>query len=84
MKFSAIFKITTTRPLNALNQVSIAELAQFTEFEPAGFITAAQAADTALRSEWRFEYEPSDLEYLDFDGLCIFFKDGSSLTLVSR
>jgi len=79
MKISEAFKVTTTRPLNALNVVGIAELAQFTPFTPHDF--PFSAAWSALMNEWKFEYDMSDNEFQTMSGLKMFFKDGSSLTL---
>jgi hypothetical protein len=81
MKIVEVFKVTTTRPLNALNVVGIAELAQFTDFDPTSSVTKAAAAFHTLQYLWSWEYLNHDLEYLDFNGLRMFFKDGSSLTL---
>jgi hypothetical protein len=33
------------------------------------------------QGEWSWEYLQHDLEYLDFKGLRMFFKDGSSIKL---
>ena len=80
MKISEAFKVTTTRPLNALNVVGIAELAQFTDF-PAGGVFPVADADITIRNEWRFEVdEGHGLEYLTFKDARVVFKDGSSLT----
>ena len=80
MKICEAFKVTTTRPLNALNVVSIAELAQFTDF-PAGGVFPVADADITIRNEWRFEVDDGHgLERLTFKDACVVFKDGSSLT----
>lgn len=79
MKISEVFKVVTTRPLDALNVVGIAELAQFTNFVPHDF--PFSAAWQALANEWKFEYDMRDDEYQTMNGLQMFFKDGSSLTL---
>lgn len=79
MKISEVFKVTTTRPLDALNVVGIAELAQFTRFVPHSM--PASAAWQALAYEWSFEYDMRDDEYQTMTGLRMFFKDGSSITL---
>lgn len=79
MKISEAFKVTTTRPLNALTKVGIAELAQFTPFTLHSMPFAA--AWQALVNEWKFEYDMSDSEYQTMSGLLMFFKDGSSLKL---
>ena len=84
MKITDFFRTQYTRPLNALNTVSIAELAKFTDFDPKASRTPSASAWDAIRSEWVWEYIMSDLEYLDFNGLRMFFKDGSSLTLTER
>jgi hypothetical protein len=79
-----VFRATTSRPLSNLNVVSIAELAKFTAFDPKSGITVAQAADAAIRKEWKLEILMHDLEYLDWEGLRVFFTDGSSLTLEQK
>ena len=79
MKISETFKVITTRPLNALDKVGIAELAQFTQFIPHDF--PFSAAWQTLANEWKFEYEPRDDEYQTMSGLQMFFKDGSSIKL---
>lgn len=79
MKISEAFKVSTTRPLAALNVVSIAELAQFTPFTSRDFPFAA--AWEALMNEWKFEYDMRDDEFQTMTGLQMFFKDGSSITL---
>jgi len=79
MKLDKAFKITTTRPLNALDKVGIAELAQFTDVDVSGKYKVADAFNK-LYAEWSFEVLDSDLEFLDLHGARILFKDGSSLT----
>lgn len=79
MKISEVFKVTTTRPLNALNSVGIAELAQFTPITLHSM--PFSAAWQTLVNEWKFEYNPRDDEYQTMSGLSMFFKDGSSITL---
>jgi hypothetical protein len=81
MKICEAFLVEYSRPLNALDKVSIAELAQFTVFDPSSSITKAAAAFDTLQGEWSWEYLQHDLEYLDFKGLRMFFKDGSSIKL---
>lgn len=79
MKISNAFKVTTTRPLDALDKVGIAELAQFTNVDLSGKYKVADAFNT-IQDEWSFEVLPSDLEFLDLHGARVLFKDGSSLT----
>lgn len=79
MKLSDVFKVKYARPLDALKSVSIAELAQFTDFTPHNY--PFSAAWEALRKEWKFEYISSDNEYQTISGLKMFFKDGSSIEL---
>jgi len=79
MKISEVFKVTTTRPLDALNVVGIAELAQFTHFVPHAM--PFSSAWQALAYDWSFEYDMRDDEYQTLSGLKMFFKDGSSITL---
>ena len=79
MKISDVFKVITTRPLNALDKVGIAELAQFTPLILHDF--PFSAAWQTLVNEWKFEYDMRDDEYQTMNGLMMFFKDGSSITL---
>lgn len=79
VRMSEVFKVSTTRPLNALDKVGIAELAQFTHFALHDF--PLSAAWQALIDEWRFEYQARDDEFQTMSGLLMFFKDGSSLQL---
>ena len=79
MKISEAFKVSTTRPLSALDKVSIAELAQFTPFTAHDF--PFSAAWETLMSEWKFEYDMRDDEFQTMTGLQMFFKDDSSITL---
>ena len=82
VRLSEVFKVSTTRPLSALDKVSIAELAQFTHFTLHDFPFAG--AWSALMNEWKFEYDTRDDEYQMMSGLKMFFKDGSSLTLARK
>ncbi len=82
VRLSEVFKISTTRPLNALDKVGIAELAQFTHFTLHDF--PLFAAWSALMNEWKFEYDMRDDEFQTMSGLKMFFKDGSSLTLARK
>jgi hypothetical protein len=80
MKIADAFKVTTTRPLDALNVVSIAELAQFTEFEVNDKFPVAYA-DEAIRTEWRPELDyMHDMNHLDFKDARVVFVDGSTLS----
>lgn len=79
MKIADVFKVTTSRPLDALDKVGIAELAQFTHFTLHNM--PFSAAWQALIADWAFEYDPSDNEYQTLSGLKMFFKDGSSIML---
>jgi hypothetical protein len=84
MKICEAFKVSTTRPLSALNKVSIAELAQFTHTEICDKYPVAVAEDT-IRKEWNFEVEHyHDLNHLDFKKAILWFKDGSSLTFKTQ
>jgi hypothetical protein len=84
MKISELFNVTTTRPLHALNKVSIAELAQFTPTKICDKYPVAVAEDT-IREEWNFEVDHyHDLNHLDFNKAVVWFKDGSSLTFKSK
>lgn len=75
-------KFTTTRPLDALNKVGIAELAVFT---PLGDADTAQEVDAILRREWSWEIDQDHgLEYLDWRDGRIVFKDGSTITFVAK
>ena len=83
-KIADTFKVVTTRPLDALNSVGIAELAQFT-FVPTGGVFPVADADITVRKEWRFEVdEGHGLERLTFKDACIVFKDGSTLTFKTK
>ncbi len=82
VRLSEVFKVSTTRPLNALDKVSIAELAQFTHFTLHDF--PFSAAWSALMNEWKFEYDMRDDEFQTMSGLKMFFKDGSSLALARK
>lgn len=84
MKICEAFSVEYSRPLDAIDKVAIAELAQFTVFDPSSSITKAAAAFDALQCEWSWEYLQHDLEYLDFKGLRMFFKDGSSIKLKEK
>jgi hypothetical protein len=81
VKLADFFKVVITRPLNSLDKVSIAELAQFTEFDPKEGITMFASADLTLRREWPFEIKDTDLNNFDFNSLYLCFKDGSHLIL---
>jgi hypothetical protein len=83
-KIADEFRVVTTRPLNALNSVSIAELAQFTKFPVGGLFPVADA-DITIRNEWRWEVdEGHGLERLTFKDACVVFKDGSTLTFKTK
>jgi hypothetical protein len=85
MKISEAFKVTTTRPLDALDKVGIAELAQFTVFDPTSSITKVAAAFDTVYGEWSYEVDHfHDLNHLDFDKAVVWFKDGSSITFKSK
>ena len=79
VRLSEVFKVETTRPLAALDKVGIAELAQYTHFQPHAYPLAA--AWGALMNEWKFEYDMRDDEFQAMTGLQMFFKDGSSIKL---
>lgn len=79
MKIFDAFKVTTTRPMWDINSVSIAELAQFTDFQLHDL--PFSAAWQALVSDWKFEYICHDDEYQTMSSLKMFFKDGSTLKL---
>ena len=84
MKISEVFDVATTRPLSALNKVSIAELAQFTHTKICDKYPVAVAED-AIREEWNFEVDHyHDLNHLDFNKAVVWFKDGSSLTFKKK
>lgn len=83
-KIADTFKVVTTRPLDALNSVGIAELAQYTVF-PTGGVFPVADADITIRNEWRWEVdEGHGLERLTFQDACIVFKDGSTLTFKTK
>jgi hypothetical protein len=84
VRISDVFKVATTRPLNALDKVSIAELAQFTPTKICVKYPVAVAEDT-IREEWNFEVDHyHDLNYLDQNRAVVWFKDGSSLSFTKR
>ena len=83
-KIADTFKVVTTRPLDALDKVGIAELAQYTVF-PTGGVFPVADADITIRNEWRWEVdEGHGLERLTFQDACIVFKDGSTLTFKTK
>lgn len=79
MKLVDMFNVTTTRPLNALNVVGIAELAQFTDV---GYNTRlpCMEAEQDIRKEWSWEVDKEhEMNELSFNWARIVFKDGSML-----
>lgn len=83
-KIAEEFKVVTTRPLNALDKVGIAELAQYTVV-PTGGVFPVADADITIRNEWWWEVdEGHGLERLTFEDACIVFKDGSTLTFKAK
>ena len=81
MKIAEYFNVTTTRPLNALDKVSIAELAQFMPFDPSSSVTPVAAAFDELVKEYKWERDAEHgLEYLDWKDARMVFKDNSTLT----
>ena len=81
MKISQYFDVTTVRPLNALDKVGIAELAQFLTFEPSSSVTPVAAAFDELVKEYKLERDAEHgLEYLDWKHARMVFKDGSTLS----
>ncbi len=84
VKIADEFAVVTTRPLNALGKVGIAELAQYTVF-PTGGVFPVADADITVRNEWRWEVdEGHGLERLTFEDACIVFKDGSTLAFKTK
>jgi hypothetical protein len=82
---SQAFKTQTTRPLDNLNAVSIAELAQFTQVRLDANQTPVSSAYDDLRQEWKFEIdESSPLYFVDWREACAVFADGSTLTFSTR
>lgn len=72
-------KIKTTRPDNDQESTSIAELAQFTEFDETAQYPFANAYDNLL-ADWKFEARPDDRRsYLDFKVAQMLFADDSTL-----
>jgi hypothetical protein len=85
MKINEAFKVVTTRPLNALNKVSIADVAQFTVFDPTSSVTKVAAAFDTIYGEWSYEVDHfHDLNHLDFNKAVVWFNDGSSLTFKQK
>lgn len=79
-------KPVVTRPANNANVVSIADLAQFVEFDPADakrFETSVPCvAFDALYAEYgKFEMEDGESDY--YDGFWMTFKDGSTIKVYS-
>ncbi len=75
-------KFETTRPLDALDKVGIADLAIYT---PMGQADTAQAVDQVLRAEWQWEIDHGHgLEFLDWRKGRIVFKDGSMITFKAK
>lgn len=77
-------KVETSRPLNALDKVGIAELAQFTRFDPNSHITVCAAADEAIRKAFDWELADSPLDFLDYGKARIVFKDGSVISFSAK
>ena len=81
LKIAEYFNVTTTRPLNALDKVGIAELAQFLPFDPSSSVTPVAAAFDELVKEYKWERDAEHgLEYLDWKDARMVFKDNSTLT----
>lgn len=81
MKISEYFNVTTTRPLNALDKVGVAELAQFLPFDPSSSVTPVAAAFDELVKEYKWERDAAHgLEYLNWKDARMVFKDNSTLT----
>ena len=80
MKISQYFDVTNTRPLDALDKVGIAELAQFLTFDPSDSVTPVAAAFDALIKEYKWERDVENwAEFLDWKNARMGFKDGSTL-----
>lgn len=85
MKVSEFFKVITTRPLNALNKISIAEIAQYTNIEGIKSKDPIADAEDILRKEWIFEIDAGHkLNHLDANGARLVFKDGSTLSFLIK
>lgn len=84
VKIADQFAVVTTRPLNALHKVGIAELAQFTHF-PADRVFAIANAELAVRKEWSWEIDADhDLNHLTINDARVVFKDGSTLSFKTK
>ena len=75
------WKVKTKRPSDNPDVVSIAELAQFVEVDPDQMYALQRAYDT-LRQEYIYEIREDNRDYyVDFNGFCAVFGDGSTLTV---
>ena len=75
------WNIKTKRPADNPDAVSIAELAQFVEVDPTQMYALQRAYDV-IRSEYSYEIREGNCDYyVDFDGFCAVFGDGSTLTV---
>jgi hypothetical protein len=84
VKIADEFAVVTTRPLNALHKVGIAELAQFTHF-PADRVFAIANAELAVRKEWNWEIDADhDLNQLTLKNARVVFRDGSTLSFAAK
>lgn len=82
-KIADMYNIKTSRPIEALDKVSIAELAQYTEFDEIAKYPLAEAY-SSLMAQWPFEIDKTSetayfLSHLDFTSARVFFNDGSCL-----
>lgn len=85
MKVSEFFKVITTRPLNALNKISIAELAQYSDIGGIKSNNPIADAEAILRKEWIFEIDADHkLNHLDGNSARLVFKDGSTLSFLVK
>jgi len=75
------WSVKTKRPADNPDVVSIAELAQYVEVDSDQIYALQRAYDT-LRQEYSYEIrESNDDYYVDFNGFCAVFGDGSTLTV---
>lgn len=71
--------VSTTRPAEWPEAVSIAELAVFIDVDPKALPTVASSIDNAIRSEYAYEVVYDDRNELDWKSGFIVFRDGSTL-----
>ena len=75
------FDVVTHRDIKNFNEISLAEIAQFTMLST----DSVYVADAEIRKEWKHEIVVDHpISYLTEDGMCYKFLDESVLTIKSR